>query len=465
MHSYADFGPNSQGIINHGNLVAQFSRALSIIAKVLPRAEISADLYRTDEMKDAVASLYAHVLLFLQQAVKWYNVGPAGRALTALFKPFELSYQDTVEQIMLCTQAIDDIASISSKVEIREIKALLQGERSRLEERETKLHEMQLRFNETQAELSATVAQVLQIVTGMIWSCPSKLGLIRKRKMLTYKTGERSRLEEIHFDVKDMKPRLIDIHFNTILKVLQPRTCPEEALRKQRGLVRRSSPWRSQNQETLKIIASVGQWISSPQSSVLVLQSQPRAQNRVKEIATQVIGLLQPQSKKVIWHLSDISLDGVAAVDVLRSLVFQSLKLEPGLVVSEANSFTAASMHASHSETEWLDLLCHILKKLDSCLIIIEASDVLVDSEEAFKLVQVFQILAGRLQNDQMPLKLLFINYEKEWPDLGPTRGGKYKVLVVKREPPVPVSRRRLGTKSTISGAGWKAPAKRNQLS
>lgn len=145
--------------------MTQFSQALSMIAQVLPRTELSAKLYQTDEMKDAVASLYAHILLFLQQAVKWYNVGPAGRALTALFKPFELSYKETVEQIMLCAQTIDDISSIASKVEIREIKVLLQGESRRLAQRERKLHEMQVKFSLAQAELSTAVGTILQIVS------------------------------------------------------------------------------------------------------------------------------------------------------------------------------------------------------------------------------------------------------------------------------------------------------------
>lgn len=137
-----------------------------MIAQVLPRTEINAELYQTDEMKEAIASIYAHILLFLQQATKWYNVGPAGRALTALFRPFELSYKDTIEQIMLYAQTIDDISSLASRVEIREIKTFLQEDRRRLEERETKLHEMQARFHQAQAELSETVGKVLQIITS-----------------------------------------------------------------------------------------------------------------------------------------------------------------------------------------------------------------------------------------------------------------------------------------------------------
>src|ERR1700712_2813302 len=84
----------SKGIINHANLVHQFSKALSRIGSVLPRTRLSAELYRTDHMKEAICSLYAHILLFFQKAVKWYNLGPAGRALSSLFKPFELHYED-----------------------------------------------------------------------------------------------------------------------------------------------------------------------------------------------------------------------------------------------------------------------------------------------------------------------------------------------------------------------------------
>lgn len=159
-------GINSeQGILNHSNLVEQFSQALSLIAQVLPRSEVSADLYRTDEMRHAVANLYAHILLFLKQAAKWYNVGPAGRVLQALFKPFELSYKDTVEQIRICSQNIDGIASLASKVEIREIKTLLQNTSIMLARHEQKLHDMQANFNTAQEELTARVGTVLQVTT------------------------------------------------------------------------------------------------------------------------------------------------------------------------------------------------------------------------------------------------------------------------------------------------------------
>jgi len=161
------------GIINHENLVGRFSKALYFIGQALPRCELSAELYATDEMRDAVATLYAHILLFLQQAVKWYNVGPAGRALTSLFKPFELSYKETLDEITLCAKTIDDMSSLASKVEIREIKVLLQKETARQAEREDKLHEMQMKFSHAQEELTAAVGAVLRIVSC---ECPQAKG-------------------------------------------------------------------------------------------------------------------------------------------------------------------------------------------------------------------------------------------------------------------------------------------------
>lgn len=153
-----------KGIINHGNLVTQFSQALSMISEVLPITQLSADLYRTDQMKDAVANLYAHILLFLKQAVKWYTVGPARRALAALFRPFELSYKETVEQIRVCAGTINRIASILSKAEVCEINNFLQEESRRLIKRYEKLYEMQSRFDVAQADLTVAVGKILQIL-------------------------------------------------------------------------------------------------------------------------------------------------------------------------------------------------------------------------------------------------------------------------------------------------------------
>lgn len=259
-------------------------------------------------------------------------------------------------------------------------------------------------------------------------------------------------------DVKEMKPRIIDMHFNQILGVLKPRRSPEEALQKHKSLIRRYSPWRNQNQNTAELLQSVGQWISTPKSSLLVLQTQSRAQSRVKEIATELIGLLQPQSKKVIWYLSSISFedqDCVSSIEVLKSLAFQSMRLAPELVASEPGSFTTAKLHAPHSEGEWLDLLCSILRRLATCFIIVEAEDVFRDEEEARQLVELFQKLTGRFQDTGTAIKLLVVNYGDVWPSSNLFGGPQADILIVNREAPVPPRRRKPGARSVFRGASW----------
>ncbi|KAH0425980.1 GMC oxidoreductase [Colletotrichum camelliae] len=154
-----------RGIISHGNLVAQFSQALSTISEVLPNVKVTAELYQTEQVKHAIASLYAHVVLFLKQALKWYNVSPASRIVKSLFKPFELSYKETVDQIKRCAQTINNIADVAAKSEIREVNVYLRDQTSKVEDLERQLHNMQEGFNAAQAELTKMMRSVLQIAS------------------------------------------------------------------------------------------------------------------------------------------------------------------------------------------------------------------------------------------------------------------------------------------------------------
>jgi len=256
-----------------------------------------------------------------------------------------------------------------------------------------------------------------------------------------------------------MVPRVMDIHFNQVLDALKPKRSPEEALQKHKSLIRRASPWRSQNHDTVKILQTVGNWIMAPRSSLLVLQARPRAQARVKEIATELIGQLH--SKNVIWYLSSFNSEddgAISAMEVLKSLVFQSMKQAPELVTSEPGSFTAAKLHGSHTEDEWADLLCYVLGRLKTCFLIVDAEHVFGHVEEAKQLMGVFTGLMGRFQGMEAVLKLLVVSYcdDSEWVG-GEARLGKERmqVLVVNREAPVPPRRRKPGARTGIFRGKW----------
>ncbi|KAM7211291.1 hypothetical protein V8F06_013323 [Rhypophila decipiens] len=428
------------GIINHGNLVAQFSQAISMIAEVLPITQLSLELYQSDHMKNAVANLYAHILLFLKQAVKWYTVGPAGRALTALFKPFELSYKDTLEQIRLCARTIDSIASISVKAEVRDMNIFLQEESQRLVKRDEKLHEMQHRFEVGHADLTVKVDTILGILNS-----------------------NTPKIDNIHISMQDIHPRIIDMHLHDILATLQPQHCPEQALARHKSIIRRTSNprqirARQTNPQTARIFNVIGNWITSPKSSLLVLNTQPRAQARVKEIVTEVIGrvraLGQVQGQtttttgsNVIWYLSR-SGNETTTTEILKSLIFQTIKLAPELVVGAnfgSNSLTVAKLGGHHEDHEWLELLYWTLRRLPAgCFVVVEAEDLLfgdAESEQGSDFIEMFQGLAGRLgENGINGVKFLVVGYGKNSASEKPVVGGggvEQIVVDVYREAPV----------------------------
>lgn len=137
------------------------------MAEVLPRAKVTAELYNTADMKSALSTLYAHLLLFLKQALKWYNVGPAGRALSAIFRPFELSYGGTLREIEQCALTIDKIASLHVRLEVREIRDVSNEQAGKLVRIEDKLHQMQRWFESSHSSLNEDITKVLNHLNGM----------------------------------------------------------------------------------------------------------------------------------------------------------------------------------------------------------------------------------------------------------------------------------------------------------
>jgi hypothetical protein len=125
----------------------------------LREAKINAQLYQTEQMKEAISQLYAHIILFFQQAVKWYNMSRASRVVHAIVNPPELEYQETVQQIKFCAETVNELASAAERAEIRDIHVTLQ-----LQHR--KVLEMQEQMKRVQRAIDERVTQVIQIGTS-----------------------------------------------------------------------------------------------------------------------------------------------------------------------------------------------------------------------------------------------------------------------------------------------------------
>jgi LytS/YehU family sensor histidine kinase len=72
-------------------------------------------------MRVAVAQLYAKVLYFVKDAVKWYKKGKLAHSISSVWKPYELGFKTIVEEISEASRRVDQEASAASKAEIREL--------------------------------------------------------------------------------------------------------------------------------------------------------------------------------------------------------------------------------------------------------------------------------------------------------------------------------------------------------
>jgi hypothetical protein len=110
-----------QVVLNYETLLTRIAKTFSQIADILPRADLHLRLYTTDRMIADVAQIYAQILLFLRRATCWYAKNRLQRSLAAIGKPFEISFQDIVDEISVCARRVDAHASAAMKAELRDL--------------------------------------------------------------------------------------------------------------------------------------------------------------------------------------------------------------------------------------------------------------------------------------------------------------------------------------------------------
>jgi len=130
-------------VINHEELVKELAKALCRLGDALPQAEMRLVLYPTEGMRYLVEQLYVGILEFCQRALKWYSAGRLKHALSAIVRPYTLTFQDLVENIKEVTRKTKYLALSMSMVEIRQ--ARIELEQARREQQTTSQLIMELK--------------------------------------------------------------------------------------------------------------------------------------------------------------------------------------------------------------------------------------------------------------------------------------------------------------------------------
>ncbi|KAH7370953.1 hypothetical protein BKA65DRAFT_446146 [Rhexocercosporidium sp. MPI-PUGE-AT-0058] len=417
------------GVINHEELIEELAKALTLIGNVLPGIKLSARLYQTEQMKGAIATLYAHVIHFFQRAARWYNKSSAGRAWSSILKPFELDYQDTVDQIKLCSETINNIAHGASRAEIRDMHITVQLIHGNLQGMQKKLHQMQLQLDEKELRMASHIGQVLQVA-------------------IANKTIN----EAVQLDVTDMKPRIYDLQFSNILKMLSPEVSPENILRKHTSLCRRNHQISTGYLRTGADIAkSLNLWVSTTGSSLFILRSGPRASSITRDHAVDIIKYLRNAQYKVFWILSPPSPcnSEPSVASILQSLVYQVIRHEPNILLRFPENLSTLQFLSNRSESEWLDLLCLLVSRLDKCFLIVETENLYQASRQmpewTQEFLQVFQRLINRVETAGSLVKVLVVTFGNDSSWLSSQQGSIHNFVATIQQPRIVPPRLRRG--------------------
>lgn len=153
--------------------------------------------------------------------------------------------------------------------------------------------------------------------------------LLVTEKLLTQSNAvHKSITKQMHLDVGDMKPRIHNILFSQVLAALRPKVLPEDNLFKCRSLTSRVSNMRPSPINAANFKLQLGGWLSRNDSSLFIIRAGSRAEIRSKQIAIDLITLLQSSGCGVIWNLSAlVNAESRPSIPgLVKGLVFQILE-------------------------------------------------------------------------------------------------------------------------------------------
>ncbi|KIX92611.1 uncharacterized protein Z520_11640 [Fonsecaea multimorphosa CBS 102226] len=414
------------GVSQYSQHAAEFAKALARIGDVLPRIRVELALYSTPHMIEAVAQLYAHVLLFLQRAVTWYTSNRTRRILKTVLRPSRLPIQEIVADMELCAENVKMIANTAGRAEIR-------GQSFALEQQTMRQRQIQQHLLRMQAQLEKVSISTQQHEQSL-------------QQLIQHTMNSHDLLKSIKLDVGNSTAILGGMQTAQIIQVLRPAKLPEDILRTCQSFSRRRASWQQNDRATTVMISRLKEWTRLPTSSIFTVKSGARALQRTLDMVVQMTTLLQSTSYPTFWCISNPSeRKGTTAVsDVLRSLIFQALRQDPSIPSRDAQLCDISSYQRPHSLDEWASMATSVLSNIPRCFVLVAVENLyrrggysseVLDQLQA-TLTEVFE---GASRNGCI-MKLLIVTSSSSTAATSQSRN--YGQIVVTMSAPVPAARR-----------------------
>ncbi|KAJ2982911.1 hypothetical protein NQ176_g1072 [Zarea fungicola] len=371
-------------------------------------------------MKARMSQLYACLLLFLRDTVRWFSRSSTSRVISAVFEPFELKRKDLIERIRTCAIAIDEEASAASKAELRGLHEHVERNGKSITVLGTRMDDVhnvhQIRLDSIDTKLHNIYAE-LQDIRGV-------------------------ELKDIRATVGDTRNRVVSLQYDELLRKLTPKTLPEDSLRKGLALVK-SPSGQYYDQNKAEQITSLRYWLEAPDSPLLILGAAPRAQIKAKAVALELLGSLETTGTARLWHLAHPGQDEdeFSHTAVLRSLVFQVLVLAPELLTSNTADLDAVTSMGYCNEAQLMDLLCGLISQLPRCFLLLESTCERGLSHKSEESLVLLESLVSRCEGSNSVLKALLLVGDTSLIESS-SRSRRVTIMTVKWQAPPPAHMR-----------------------
>lgn len=121
-------------------------------------------------------------------------------------------------------------------------------------------------------------------------------------------------------------------------------------------------------------------WISNPESALLQVQGSILRAEQTRDLASDLIQLLQSTDQPVVWYLSSTSSPGqanasasVSVTDIVRSLIEQTIRQHQHAQGSQPWRLNDSHFQHCKTDRDWLRLFVAVLNHMPRLIIVIDA--------------------------------------------------------------------------------------------
>ena len=327
--------------MNQEELIATLAKAMCRIADSLPRQQLTTILYPTQDIKRAVAQLYAHLMEFFTMAWQWYHEGPMKHMLHSITQPASIQYKDVLNDIEECSRRIDQWAVSSAQAEIRDMNTRQQNMQMDVKDINGLLQKNNKAVSGILEVIHAISPQISQLLEGQIDTNQWVSGL-QLSQML------------IHTANSQLADPETSYRFSVLIRN-----------KHQRGLNYTPKFWLS---------SRLKDWSSSKSSSLIIVTGSYATRSQAKDFGINVIEAVRSASIPVLWALHDNSkrvCETISTADLLKSLVQEAIGGNKAFQNERLCTLSCTRMQSAIDEKEWLEILGSVLVGLPLLYIVV----------------------------------------------------------------------------------------------